>query len=100
VNWNRVKSLPRKQSGGYLNEASTDVDAHKISRRGKGIRLVATALSTATAGAGSFYYPVTTDIDRGPHSLAKWLGEKGTARIKGCLRDILVNTRPHGRYSE
>ena len=79
---------------------STDVDASKISRRVPGIRIVAAALSATATGACRIYYFVTTDINRGPRSLAKWLGEKGTARIKGCLRHILVNTRPQGRYSE
>ena len=61
---------------------------------------MAAALSAAATGAGSFYYSVTTDIDRSPRSLAEWLGEKVIARIKDCLRDVLVNTWPQGRYSE
>ena len=90
MNWNRGKSLPRKQLGGSQNEASTDLDAPKISRRGKGIRFVAAALFATAIGASGVYYPVTVDIDRGPRSLAEWLGEKGTASTKCCLRDILV----------
>ena len=74
--------------------ALVDVDEAKNSRKGKGIRIVAAALSATTTGAGSFYYPVTTDIDCSPRSLAEWLGEKGIVCIKGRLRDILVNTRP------
>jgi hypothetical protein len=61
---------------------------------------MAAALSAAAIGAGSFYYSVTTDIDRSPRSLAEWLGEKGIARIKDRLRNTLRDTRPQGRYSE
>ena len=96
MNSNRVRSLPRKQLGGSRNEASTYIDAPKNTRRGKGIRLVAATLSAAATGVCRIYYFITTDIDRGPHSLAEWLGEKGTARIKSCLRDILLNARPQG----
>ena len=55
---------------------------------------MAAALSSTTTGAGNFYCPITTDIDRGLCSLAERLGEKGAARIKDCLRDVPVNTWP------
>ena len=94
MSWNAVKSLPRRQQRGYRNEASTYVDACENSRGGKEIWLVAATLSAVATGAGSFYYSVTTYINRGSRSMAEWLGKEGTARFKGRLRGILLNARP------
>ena len=46
---------------------------------------MAAALSATATGAGNLYYLIATDIDHDPRSLAEWLGEKGTARVKDCL---------------
>jgi len=55
---------------------------------------VAATLSAVAASAGSVYYSVTNDINRGSRSMEEWLGKEGTARFEGRLRGILLNARP------
>jgi len=55
---------------------------------------VATPLFTAAAGAGSVYYPVTTDINRNSRFLAEGLAEKGAAHFRSCFRGIQLNAWP------
>ena len=61
---------------------------------------MATAFSAAAAGICGIYHSVTAYTNRYPRSLAERLGEEGTARIKSCFRDVLLDARPQSRRSE